>query len=132
MPGRLCKCTHDADFPFWRRRILCELALRHPPSRPPRLAAPLTHALTLQEDLTPENVGPILDAYQQDQPPPPGPQHGGPDLPEANGVRAGPQPGGPQGHTGQRRGCEGPMGKTSLIGEPTGPQCRQLEKQAAA
>ena len=79
-----------------------------------------------QEDLTPENVVPVLEAYQADKPPPPGPQHGGPEFPPEGGVRAGPQPGGPLGHAGQRRGCEGPLGKTCLKGEPTGPQCRDL------
>ena len=24
--------------------------------------------------------------------------------------------------------CEGPLGKTSLVGEPSGPQCRELPK----
>ena len=82
--------------------------------------------MRLQEDLTPENVVPVLEAYQRDEPPPPGPQHGGPESPPPGGVRAGPQPGGPDGRTGQRRGCEGPLGQTTLLEPPTGPTCRDL------
>ena len=84
------------------------------------------------EDLTAENVVPILDAYQKDEPPTCTHHHewwdgkeefttGAGSYPALNGVRAGPQPNGPQGHSGQRKGCEGPMGKTSLIDKPTGP-----------
>ena len=82
-----------------------------------------------QEDLTPENVVPVLEAYKKDAPPVPGPQHGGIDQAEKGSVRAGPQPNGPSAaNPGDpaRRGCEGPMGKTSLF-DITGPYAPNLE-----
>ena len=81
-----------------------------------------------QEDLTPENVVPVLEAYKAGTVPPPGPQHGGQDAPPAGGVRAGPQPNGPSAvnEGDQRRGCEGPMGKTCLF-DITGPLAPNLQ-----
>jgi len=57
------------------------------------------------EDLTPESTVRLLD-----------------DLAAGRKVKVGPQNG--------RRNSEGPMGRTSLTGEPTGPQCRELPSAA--
>jgi len=55
------------------------------------------------EDLTPENTIKLLDDLKAERP-----------------VKVGPQ--------NDRINSEGPMGRTSLIGTPTGPQCRDLSK----